>query len=75
MVAFARAHDLDAAAVVSNTVEIEWPPRSGRKLVVPEVDEARWFDLDDATRYILPSQTPLLNSLSATLIQLPRAGV
>lgn len=32
--------DLDAAAVTSNTFELEWPPRSGRRRAFPEVDRA-----------------------------------
>src|SRR5690349_18923834 len=36
--AFAVEGDLDADAIVSNTVSIEWPPRSGRFRDYPEVD-------------------------------------
>ena len=63
VVAYAAERDLDPAAIVSNTIEIEWPPRSGREITIPEIDEARWFDLGDAHRYILPSQAPLLDRL------------
>jgi predicted NUDIX family NTP pyrophosphohydrolase len=63
VVAFAAEHDVDPADIVSNTIEIDWPPRSGRKLVVPEMDKARWFALEDARRYMLPSQTPLIDRL------------
>jgi hypothetical protein len=34
----------------SNTFDIEWPPRSGRRQAFPEVDRAEWFDLDAALR-------------------------
>lgn len=64
VVAFAARHDMDPATLVSNTIEIDWPPRSGRKLTVPEVDEARWFGLDEARRYMLPSQAPLIDRLA-----------
>lgn len=64
VVAFAARQDMDPAALVSNTTEIDWPPRSGRKLTVPEVDEARWFGLEEARRYMLPSQTPLIDRLA-----------
>jgi predicted NUDIX family NTP pyrophosphohydrolase len=37
--------DLDVDAVVSNTFEIEWPPKSGRTQTFPEVDRAEWFAL------------------------------
>lgn len=67
VVAFAAQREFDPASLVSNIVEIDWPPRTGRKLVVPEVDEARWFDLDAARSHMLPSQTQLLGRLEAAL--------
>ena len=59
--------DLDADAVVSNTFELEWPPRSGRKIDVPEVDRAEWFSLEDAREKINPAQAELLDRLAAAL--------
>ncbi|MGZ3543079.1 MAG: NUDIX domain-containing protein, partial [Vulcanimicrobiaceae bacterium] len=35
----------DVTAVVSNTFQMEYPPRSGRFSTFPEVDRADWFDL------------------------------
>ena len=61
--AFALAGDLDADAIVSNTFELEWPPRSGRTQTFPEVDRAAWFDLDTARRKIVKSQRPFLDRL------------
>src|SRR5215510_2077820 len=40
VVAFAVEGDLDIAAIVSNSFEMEWPPRSGRKQSFPEIDRA-----------------------------------
>ena len=48
--AWAVEGDLDPASVVSNTFELEWPPRSGRMQAFPEIDRAEWFDLDTARR-------------------------
>jgi predicted NUDIX family NTP pyrophosphohydrolase len=67
VIAFAAEQDFDPALVVSNTVEIEWPPRSGHNLTIPEIDEARWFTFDDARRYMLASQVPLLDGLVTKL--------
>jgi predicted NUDIX family NTP pyrophosphohydrolase len=61
IVAFALAADFDADGIVSNTFELEWPPRSGRIQSFPEVDRAAWFDLDTARRKIVKSQRPLLD--------------
>lgn len=63
VIAFAAEGDLDAEAIVSNTFEIEWPPRSGRRATFPEVDRAAWFGLEEARRRINPAQAPLLDRL------------
>jgi predicted NUDIX family NTP pyrophosphohydrolase len=61
--AFAMKGDLDVGAVVSNTFEIEWPPRSGRTQTFPETDRAEWFALPAARTKILDGQRPLLDRL------------
>jgi len=61
--AFALAGDLDADHIVSNTFELEWPPRSGRTQTFPEVDRAAWFDLDTARGKIVKSQRPFLDRI------------
>ncbi len=58
------AGDLDVSQVTSNTFELEWPPRSGRKIEVPEVDRAEWFALPVAREKINPGQVPLLDRLA-----------
>jgi predicted NUDIX family NTP pyrophosphohydrolase len=61
--AWAIGHDVDASAVRSNTFEIEWPPRSGKKQAFPEVDRAAWFPGPTALEKITPGQVPLLVQL------------
>lgn len=73
VVAFAARQDFDPATLTSNMVEIDWPPRSGRKRMVPEVDEARWFDLEDARAHMLSSQVPLLDRLTTVLADTARS--
>lgn len=65
--AWAVAGDLDATAIVSNTFEFEWPPRSGRMIEIPEVDRAEWFGLDAAREKINGGQVPLLDRLEEML--------
>jgi predicted NUDIX family NTP pyrophosphohydrolase len=62
--AFALEGDLDAERIVSNTCEVEWPPRSARRIVIPEVDRAQWFDLEEAGKKINPAQVELLERLA-----------
>jgi predicted NUDIX family NTP pyrophosphohydrolase len=59
--AWAIEGDLDADRVLSNTFEMEWPPRSGRTATFPEVDRAGWFGDDDARRKLLRGQVAFLD--------------
>lgn len=61
--AFAVEQDLDVDRITSNSFEMEWPPRSGKKASFPEVDRAAWFALDEARRRIQPGQVPILDEL------------
>jgi predicted NUDIX family NTP pyrophosphohydrolase len=67
VVAWAAEGDLDPAAARSNTFELEWPPRSGRRIEVPEIDRVDWFGPADARRVIKPTQIALLDRLEAML--------
>ena len=67
VVAFAREGDFDASAIRSNLAEIEWPPRSGRRMNVPEVDRAGWFGPDQAKAKLLVGQRVFLDRLIACL--------
>jgi predicted NUDIX family NTP pyrophosphohydrolase len=66
--AWALEGDCDPSAIRSNTVSLEWPPKSGRQQQFPEVDRAAWFSLPEARQQILKSQLPLLDRLMATLL-------
>jgi predicted NUDIX family NTP pyrophosphohydrolase len=57
--------DLDVSSVQSNTFDMEWPPRSGRRATFPEIDRAGWFPLDEARRKLLGSLVPFLDRLAA----------
>ena len=67
VIAFALAGDLDSETFVSNTFEMEWPPRSGRKQTFPEVDRAGWFGPAVAREKLLPGQRPILEKLLSGL--------
>jgi predicted NUDIX family NTP pyrophosphohydrolase len=63
VVAWAFEGDCDPAQLVSNTCEIEWPPKSKKRLEIPEVDSGRWFTLSTARQFIRLEQVPLLEIL------------
>lgn len=62
--AFAAELDIDVRSVRSNTFEMEWPPRSGKRQTFPEVDRAKWFTLEEARERINAGQRPLLDRLA-----------
>ncbi|WGD50020.1 NUDIX domain-containing protein [Bradyrhizobium sp. CB1650] len=62
--AFAAEIDIDTLSIRSNTFQIEWPPRSGKRQDFPEVDRADFFALDEAGKKINEGQRPLLDRLA-----------
>jgi predicted NUDIX family NTP pyrophosphohydrolase len=65
--AWALEGDFDPATLRSNTFEMEWPPRSGRKQSFPEVDRAQWFSPAEARQKILASQGEFITRLLAAI--------
>ena len=63
--AWAVEGDLDPGAVHSNTMRLEFPPRSGKFIVVPEVDRAGFFGVDQAILRINAAQAALVRELVA----------
>ena len=63
--AWAIEGDLDPAVAQSNEFEMEWPPRSGRRQVFPELDRVAWFGPDEARRRLKPTQVPFVDRLVA----------
>jgi len=64
---WASEGDLDASALVSNRFEIEWPPGTGKKLEIPEVDYAEWCDIPDASEKVIKGQVQVLEALERHL--------
>ena len=60
---FALEKDLDPAGITCNTVLIEWPPRSGKKMEIPEIDRVEWFTVPAARKKINPAQAAFLDRL------------
>ena len=69
VVAWAVEGDLDPAAAVSNTFEMEWPPRSGRVQQFPEIDRVEWFAPDEARRRLKAAQVPFLDRLEEAIAE------
>lgn len=58
---------VNAENVKSNEFEIEWPPRSGRKMLIPEIDRAEWFTYEQASEKINEAQRDFLTQLKQQL--------
>ena len=61
--AWAVEGDLDAAAAASNTVELEWPRGSGRRVTFPEMDRFAWVDVATARELLVTAQAAFLDRL------------
>ena len=65
VLAWAVEGSIDPGNIKSNTFEIEWPPRSGKKQTFDEIDRAEWFDIATAKIKINPAQAALIDELAA----------
>jgi predicted NUDIX family NTP pyrophosphohydrolase len=67
VIAFALEGDFDVAHLCSNSIEIEWPPRSGRTITVPEVDRAEWMASERAETRLHKGQQSIVSALRSVL--------
>jgi predicted NUDIX family NTP pyrophosphohydrolase len=59
--------NVDPASIKSNEVEIEWPPKSGKKKFFPEIDKGEWFSEEVARQKINAAQVGLIDELISRL--------
>ena len=62
---FTAESDFAFETLNSGTFELEWPRGSGTFHTVPELDDARWFSIDDARSRLVKGQVPALDALLA----------
>lgn len=65
--AWAYEGDMDPARLESMEVEVEWPPKTGLTMVVPEIDRVLWARPADARRRLNPAQAEFVDRLLAVL--------
>lgn len=70
VLAWAAEGDYEAADLKSNSFEMEWPPRSGKRQEFPEVDRGGWFSLAEAAKKLFPPNVVFLERL-ANHLQVP----
>jgi predicted NUDIX family NTP pyrophosphohydrolase len=59
-----EADDLIIGEVASNEFEMEWPPRSGRRQLFPEVDRAEWMSVASARERVVKAQAAFFDRLA-----------
>jgi predicted NUDIX family NTP pyrophosphohydrolase len=59
--------DLDTTKTISNTFQVEWPPKSGKVVAFPEVDRSEFFPVNVAKLKINRAQVKLLENLERVL--------
>lgn len=64
---FACMGDVDTGNVRSNTFEMEWPPRSGKKVSFPEIDRYGWFPVETARLKINQAQVSFITELQSII--------
>lgn len=52
--------DIDEIAIKSNHFTMEWPPKSGKNISIPEIDKAAWFTAAEAMLKINNAQAALI---------------
>ena len=65
--AWAVEGDMDPIEAWSNSFQMEWPPRSGIFIDVPELDQVAWFAPEQARVAMNPAQLALVETLMAKL--------
>ena len=58
--AWAFEGDADPSKLASETFEIEWPPRSGKRRTFPEIDRVAFFSADVARVKMIAAQVPFI---------------
>lgn len=46
--------DFPTGHIQSNTFQLEWPPKSGKMIDVPELDKFEWFDVQTTMVKLMP---------------------
>ena len=65
--AWAGEGDVDPAAIVPGTFDLEWPKGSGQIQQFPELDRVAWFGVPEAAQKLVAAQREFLDRLAERL--------
>jgi predicted NUDIX family NTP pyrophosphohydrolase len=64
---WAMEGNIEPEQLVSNTFDLEWPPKSGRIQAFAEIDKGAWFSLEEGTKKINKMQISFIEELANVL--------
>ncbi|SDH82106.1 Predicted NTP pyrophosphohydrolase, NUDIX family [Chryseobacterium taeanense] len=65
--AWAVEGDIETYDMKSNVITIDWPPKSGKTIEIPELNRWEWFSSDEAKKRINPAQAGFILQLEELL--------
>lgn len=66
--AWAVEGDIDVSKIKSNTCMIEYPPRSGKQIEIPEMDRGEFFDLETAKKKLYGYLAPIIDKFEQKIL-------
>ena len=70
--AWAVEDDIDADSITSNEFAFEWPPKSGKTIMIPEIDRCGWFGQKEALEKLNVAQNAFVAELITILAEQSR---
>ncbi len=61
--AWAIEGDIETSGLYSNSFPLEWPPKSGKIIEIPEIDQWEWFSSEEAQQRINIAQKDFITEL------------
>lgn len=69
VIMFESYFDGDISSFKSNYFKLEWPIKSGVYQEFPEMDKIKWFSIQDAKKFIHPTQIFFIERLERKIIE------
>jgi len=67
--AWAVEDGIDADTITSNEFAFEWPPKSGKMIMIPEIDRCRWFGKEEVLEKLNVAQNAFVIELLDILVK------
>jgi predicted NUDIX family NTP pyrophosphohydrolase len=61
--------DADVTKIKSNTCMIEWPPKSGKQMEIPEIDRGAFFSIEEARKRVYPYLVSVIEEFEKIIVK------